>query len=146
MEIYDLHGEKKVIRIPKKHAKQMFNVPGHPEFSQEPTNDQLEKLWLLVHTSYDTNSHVLHPDCPRHVKIKPPSHATLRKLYRRQPVLKERIRVVREEVQIQQLNRRGPVEALAPLRQEIPSSLAIDGANKGSNVFSAFKAAGFGRK
>ena len=51
-----------------------------------------------------------------------------------------------QAAQIQQLNRRGPVEALAPLRQEIPSSLVIDGANKGSNVFSAFKAAGFGRK
>ena len=93
MQVLPLRGDR-ALWVGVKNAKQMFDVPGHPQFSHEPSDKQLQELWYFLQTSFDATQHVFHPGCPKRVRQRTPPMSKLRNSYTRQPVLTKAIRVV----------------------------------------------------
>lgn len=93
IRVLPLSGDR-ALSVRVKDAKQMFNVPGHPQFSHEPSDTQLQELWYFLKTSFNATYHAFHPACPKRVHGQIPPVSKLRNLYRKQPVLKQTIRVL----------------------------------------------------
>lgn len=95
MTFFSLDSHK-VVRVPRKSVRQMILLqtsPEDPDFTQEPTDSELQMLWRFVQSRYDKDTHTFCANSTRKsvgsVPIK-----ELRKMYREQPPLITKIRVV----------------------------------------------------
>lgn len=90
-------SKESVVRVPRAAVRQMIlpHDEESPEFAQEPTDSQLRTLWSFVQRRYNPQTHTLRANCPDDQPIpRAPPIDILRQMYREQPPLTQRIRVV----------------------------------------------------
>lgn len=85
-----------VVRVPRSAVRQMIMRTSEPDpdFTKEPTDSELRTLWRFVQSKYDPTNHTIHYREPTDHEPQPPPIAMLRKMYREQPPLTKKIRVV----------------------------------------------------